>query len=327
MLILVMSLNQNINAQEEFILRIDKSKSLKGLLIGKIEFDKIKSELEILASDPYKNSITRIYNKNNQSSIFEFYNGCAIQFDKIIQKEDLANIEFNRILFSNQENEITYIINIESSFQESLESEIESKIELEVLDFFGEFYKLKNGNVLAKWSKTFKPDQFAILKDIRAMASISPELLSYIDSDKSKSFIKIEELIESIEYEPINFGVDSKDSILEIRNRISNLLNFDKSLLDFSLMSIDILENAMIWNCDKVSKYELFDLCYPYIGEIARRRNNLNWIKEGNDMILVDNEFNRLDFGNNLQRGITQSDYYPTIKWTIEQLEADLKEK
>jgi hypothetical protein len=314
-------------ALEEVILRIDESTLLKGILLSESKFMEIKSGLELIDSKSFKNSVSRIYNYKNQYSVFEFFNRSAIQFDKIVQKEDLVNVEFYSVLFSSQKNEVTYIIDIEKAFYQSLQIEIESKVELEELDFFGEFYNLNNGSVLAKWSKGFRHSKFSILKNIRAMASIDPELLPLLDKEKNNSSIESEKLVENIKYDSVKFGEDTDMKLNDIKDRISKLLNFEKSILDFSLESIDVIEDSMIWNCDKISKFELFDLCYPYIGEVARRKYNLNWIKEDNLMILVDDKFNPLEFGFNLQKGIAQSDYMPTVKWVIEQLEIDLKRK
>lgn len=325
--LLFITLSQNLMSQEEFVLRIDQNTLIKGTLLSKSNFLDIKSELDLIDSIPYKNSISRIYKLKNQCSIYEFFNKTAVKFDTLVSKEELANVEFNRVLFSSKKDEVTYIVKIENEYYQSLQSEIKSKIELKELDFFGEFYNLKNGNVLVKWSKDFSNSEFSILKDIRAMASIDLELLWFVDNEISRNLIDREKSIENIKYEPINFGEFSSKNISDIRERISKLLNFEISLLDFSIESIDIIENSMIWNCDQISKYELHDLCYPYIGEVAKREFNLNWVKENNYMTLVDQNFNPVEFGFNLQRGITQSDYLPTVKWVIQQLEVDLKQK
>lgn len=307
--ILFLISNQSLMAENQLTLRIDENEIVNVSLLDQHEFEKLSNELKLISNKPFKNSVTRIFKSRDNSFICELFNGKAIK----IQSEDYEEVfevaEFVRVPFSSMENEVSYIIDIRQEYFKKLNREIVEKVENRWLHFLFDIYQLKNGELLVEWKIKSRNTKFSIFQNLRTLIAIDPELVNEIDEEKNSSPKPWMRIIENTKYEKVKFN--------QVKARLSNILNFAEENLDFSMESVDIIENSISWNIDKISKWELNELCYVYLGELVRRKLNLNWIEIEGDLYLRDENFKFVDFGFKLQDSITQTDY-PSIKWVVE---------
>ena len=295
---------------------------IKTSIIDSEDFINLKNDLvEIKWTQTKKRGVSRVWKNDVGNHFIEFYNQIAFKFNSKEELEKTKNVQFLRVPYSNSENKVSYISRIdESSFNRIKEAGIE-KIDIPQLVFFGNFYQIKNSeNVLVEWSKHFQKDKYSILENVQTMIGVDWELSNYLIDRTGERRTKKEKTDTHVEKEfKLSKGVHTNRE--DFKNELALVLNINQSILDFSIESLNQIEESLMWNADNLNTYNLVLPFTSYIGEILIKEKSLKWFKPDKYEypILIDSKNQQYDLLWKLQEGLVDTDYgLPEVKWVFE---------
>jgi hypothetical protein len=297
-------------------------------LISSNEFSSLKKELiQIDENLINKKGISRIWRSQNQNIFLEFYNGVAIKINSKNELEKLEKVEFLRLLYTKKENEISYLTSIdEDTFHSILKKSVPANTP-EAFSFFGKYYQINNTNfILIEWSKGFQKGKYSILESQRTMIGIDLELRHFLKDDEVVNERQI--VKNKIEETPIEVKEGIHTNAIVYKELLANRLNLDLKIFNYSIQSLNTIEQSLFWNADNLNHYDIVLPFTSYIGEILVKEKSMKWqIPEKYEYpILISEEDEKLDLLWRLQEGLVGTDYgLPEITWVFKTIMKELK--
>lgn len=268
----------NVATAQEMTIRLSADDSVKAVLFSPTEFDSIQANQLLVRKNLQKQSgVSRIFTGEKGSIYLEFFNGSALAVESLVDLKKLSTVFFERIPYTKFRNEVTYIIyTTEADFNELKKEATVAKLH-EAFASWGEFYKINNSeNLIAKvkWLTINEPT-YLILENERSMAGIDWELIDYLDEEDP-----ILERGPGYYFNENKKFDDSKMETIdpeELSCFLSDVLNIDADLLDYSEKSLKILDESLLWNSDNLDE---FFLVYPlmlYVAEMLIKNTGSKW--------------------------------------------------
>ncbi|PHI18130.1 hypothetical protein CEQ90_19585 [Lewinellaceae bacterium SD302] len=211
----------------------------------------------------------------------ETYNKLYIK----LKKEDyiyFGNINFNRVMYSNVQNETLYSVSINSIvFDEILTVSTEYQTKQEY--YIGKLYNIDNSDcILRKGGVIFgKDNEYEILQNTRLLH----QFYNYLGEESEVSNDEYVEIADSSE-QLINDAISSKETNIKF---FSKYFNTDRSKLNWTERSIDYLDRIIHWNSDNVDPYLAFNMFARYIGDVLVQEYKCSWFDDGNSRFMIMN--------------------------------------
>lgn len=322
----LLSLNSLMATNIEIMIAYDNYLKARQYTVN--EFSTLKEKLIPTRLIPFKkDGVSKIWKDEKGSYYLEFYNKVAIAFQTKDDLMNAQNVDFLRLPYTNQQNEISYISNIDKATFNQLRATSTEYPVIEQLTFFGKFYQLKDSDmILVKWNEQLRKEKYAILQSIETMIGIDWGLIELLNNKPASGKAPQKHSLPEITFE---FDNGNHANPNDFKIILADALNIDLRHLDYTSQSIDIIETALMWNADLLDTYSLVLPMTSYLGEVLVKEQSLKWKRSPNGdycILQQTNSLKTIDLLQKLQGSLVDTDFgLPEVKWVYETIIKDLK--
>ena len=255
---------------QDFLIMVGYDDFVETQLIAPSEMQLLKANLK-RTENVNHSGVSRTFESEKGEIILEFYNEVGL---KIESKEDLSNLQ-NVSFDRDDNNKIQYSTKLsESEFSEILSNMKPSETAKEFASF-GQFYAIENKSaILFKGGKYFS-GQYSIMSTLRGFDYELEHLLER--PEKDDRFLRNSNLKEARDEKVFTIINGKQENIDLLVSELSELLNIDKEKIDFSVESINIIENSIQWNDGNHDNNYIMTLSYYYLAEALIKREDFEW--------------------------------------------------